>query len=110
MKSKLSKINEPHLFNEIGEERDLEGNQMKYELGVITDIKEYSKPSSRSRGITRKFLIGKKFKVAWGCYTWSSLNENTTSEYHKVMIGELEDGRYFQVGHAKFRRLNENEL
>lgn len=110
MKNKLSKENEPHLFREIIKEQDLEGNLISPEFGVIVDIKEYSKPSSRSRGITRKFLIGKKFKVSWGCYTWSSLNENTTDGYHRVMIGDLEDGRYFQVSDVKFRRLNEKEL
>ena len=100
MKNIIKEADKPF---EIGYEKDLEGNLIKNEVGIIVDIEEGMKPSSRSRGITRKYLIGKKFQVTHGNWTWSHLHNNDTEDY-KLITGRLEDGRYFEVDGAKIKR------
>ena len=105
----LTKQNEKHNFSNKVNDIMPDGKSYDNQYGVIVDIEEGNKPESKYSGITRKFLIGKKFETFFGTWSWSWLNDNDTSDYKNIINGKLEDGRYFQVGGVKIRQLNQLE-
>ena len=88
----------------------LRGNLPEHLYGTIVQVQPTSKATSQHLGISRLSLQGKKFKAAWGSWTYTRLSGGETCKGTYLIDGELENGKYFQLTDATIEVLDKADF